>query len=130
MTQNLARPKKFYTVKEASIILGFSTNSIYKFVDTNRLKSSRGNSIKGRIRITKKALEDFIGHEITDEQIEALLAPTRPRPKPQPRTVHAPTPVTEDPSPSHTFPIPINITRGLIILSLIFILADLISMKF
>lgn len=117
-----------YTVKDASKILGFSTNSIYKFVNTGRLKSTRGNSRQGRFRIPKKALDDFLGHELTQEYLDSIIKP------PQPALYSHPKEVTLEPkasTPTTDLPIPINVTRGLIVVSLLFILADIfISQNF
>ena len=113
---------KYYTVKESAKILDFSTNSIYKFVNIGRLKSSRGNSIKGRFRITHKSLESFLGTELTENHVHSLLDKTPRKPAYSRSIVKEPEivePATFQP------PIPINVTRGLIILSLLFILADI-----
>jgi excisionase family DNA binding protein len=58
---------KLYTVKQAAKILGFSTNTVYKYVNDGSLKASRASQNKGRFRITKSSLEAFLGSQIPAE---------------------------------------------------------------
>ena len=50
--------KRFYTVKEAAGILGFSTNTIYKYLDEGKLKGKRIG--KGRFKIPYEELEPYL----------------------------------------------------------------------
>lgn len=68
---------RFYTVGETALILGFSTNSIYKFLDTNRLKATRGNSKQGRFRIPHAAIEDFLGTKLSETAVATALQASR-----------------------------------------------------
>jgi hypothetical protein len=68
---------RFYTVGETALILGFSTNSIYKFLDTNRLKATRGNSKQGRFRIPHTAIEDFLGTKLSETAVATALQASR-----------------------------------------------------
>ena len=61
--------KRFYTVKEAAEILGFSTNTIYKYLDEGKLKSKRIG--KGRFKIPHEQLEPFLS---TTEKAEEVIA--------------------------------------------------------
>lgn len=65
---------RFYTVQETAKILGFSTNSIYKFLDQGRLKSTRGNSKQGRFRIPHSSIEDFLGTKLSETAVAHALA--------------------------------------------------------
>lgn len=72
---------KLYTVKQASKILGFSTNTVYKYINDGSLKASRASNNKGRFRITKRSLEEFVGGKlptetpVVAEQLEPMASP-------------------------------------------------------
>jgi excisionase family DNA binding protein len=69
---------RFYTVQETAKILGFSTNSVYKFLDQDRLRSTRGNSRQGRFRIPHASIEEFLGTKLSEIAVaRALAASTR-----------------------------------------------------
>lgn len=126
---------RFYTVSETSLILGFSTNSIYKFLDTNRLKATRGNSKQGRFRIPHTAIEEFLGTKLSETAVAtALQASRRQKATTPPRTVkiephHLIRPDSntiahleplDQPAPVKTStPLGLTITRVLILLILI-----------
>lgn len=112
----------YFTVKETSILLGFSTNSIYKFLDQGRLKSTRGSAKQGRFRISKKSIEDFQGFAITDAQLE-LARPSRKK-----KSVVRPTVTTETGEPLKP-PIPLKITRMMILIALVFVIVDIFVSK-
>jgi hypothetical protein len=65
---------KFYSVKQTAQILGYSTNSIYKFLDEGRLKSSRGNATQGRFKIPHSSLEAFLKSKLPEDAIHQALA--------------------------------------------------------
>lgn len=73
---------RFYTVSETALILGFSTNSIYKFLDTHRLKATRGNSKQGRFRIPHTAIEDFLGTKLSETAVATALQASHRQKKP------------------------------------------------
>jgi hypothetical protein len=81
---------RFYTVQETALILGFSTNSIYKFLDQGRLKSTRGNSKQGRFRIPHTSIEDFLDTKLSETAVASALAASK-RNKTQP-PVNSPPP--------------------------------------
>lgn len=60
--------KRFYTVKEAAEILGFSTNTIYKYLDEGKLKGKRIG--KGRFKIPYEQLEPFLS---VPEKVEHVI---------------------------------------------------------
>src|SRR3972149_1477085 len=60
--------KRFYTVKEASEILGFSTNTVYKYLDEGKLKGKRIG--KGRFKIPHEELASYLS---TGEKIEKVV---------------------------------------------------------
>lgn len=47
--------KKFYTVKQVAEALGFSTNTVYKYLDEGRIQATRLGT-EGRFRISEKEL--------------------------------------------------------------------------
>ncbi len=52
-------PKKTYTVKEVADLLGFSTNTVYKYLDEGRIKSTRLGK-EGRFRILGSELSKLL----------------------------------------------------------------------
>lgn len=68
-----------YSVKEAAAILGFSTNTIYTFLNEKKLKGIRIG--KGRFRIPQSEIERMTGASIRSEEIVtkevSLNGPTR-----------------------------------------------------
>jgi excisionase family DNA binding protein len=62
--------KKFYSVKEASKILGVSTNTIYKYLDGGSLKGKRFND-RGRFKIPYSEIEPYLGRETSYEATES-----------------------------------------------------------
>ena len=96
----------FYTVKETAQILGFSTNTVYKYLDQGRLKGTRGSAVQGRFRISQSQLDSFLGHRLdsSSEPINQL---------------------TNQLSSGALPLLPIKIIRILLILSLIFIVVEL-----
>ncbi len=75
---------RFYTVQQTATILGYSTNSIYKFLDQNRLKSTRGNSKQGRFRIPHTSIEEFLGTKVSEIAIARALTNANRAKKPEP----------------------------------------------
>lgn len=118
-----------YSVKEASLILGFSTNSIYKFLDQGRLRSSRGNSATGRFRIPHSSLEKFVGTTLAEEAIDLALAEHTLDNTQMKKEFSTPTdkvltaPQSQIVPPADTA-IPLKIIRGLILIGLAIILID------
>ena len=55
-----------YTVKQVADILGFSTNTVYKYLNAGIIHTSRPGQMKSRFRISKKALEDYLGVPIDE----------------------------------------------------------------
>jgi excisionase family DNA binding protein len=62
--------KKFYSVKEASKILGVSTNTIYKYLDSGSLKGKRFND-RGRFKIPYSEIEPYLARETSYEAVES-----------------------------------------------------------
>ena len=94
---------KIYTVKEAAKILGFSTNTLYKYLDEGRIQAARGQD-QGRYRIPQQSIEEFLGHPLIEVDNTTITLP---------------------PKPSITFPL--KISRILITISLIFIIYDAVT---
>jgi hypothetical protein len=117
----------YYSVKQAATILGFSTNSIYKFLDEGRLKGHRGNSDLGRFKIPHTSLEKFVGSEIPEEAvINALKAlPDESMQIKKEFTVPDSPSVISHQSTVISQPLPLKVTRTLIIIGLLFLLLDL-----
>lgn len=134
---------RFYTVSETAKILGFSTNSIYKFLDQNRLKSTRGNSKQGRFRIPHTAIEDFLGTKLSELAVaRALAASTRkqkveesitPRHLIRPETAPAPPPAIQasppptTPRPKWRIPLGLAFTRFLILVALLLTIIETVT---
>lgn len=138
---------RFYTVQETAAILGFSTNSIYKFLDQGRLKSTRGNSKQGRFRIPHSSIEDFLGTKLPEAAVSrALAAASQPKtadmprhlinpdltpPPPMPakkvaRPLPTTTPTEALPSRTH-LPLGVAITRLLILVALLLTIIEAIT---
>lgn len=95
---------KLYSVKKAAAIIGCSTNTLYKYLNENRIKASRGTADQGRFRIPQSSLEEFLG-----------------------------TPLAEETKQNETKAIknnlPLKLVRTLIVFSLLLILIDIIVTK-
>src|SRR3990172_2537397 len=52
-------PKKTYTVKEVSDLLGFSTNTVYKYLDEGKIKATRLGK-EGRFRISADEINRLV----------------------------------------------------------------------
>ena len=71
-------PKKTYTVKEVANLLGFSTNTVYKYLDEGRIKSTRLGK-EGRFRIPDSELSKLLQVGKTDPvQIQPQTASLTP----------------------------------------------------
>jgi hypothetical protein len=136
---------RFYTVQETAKILGFSTNSVYKFLDQDRLRSTRGNSRQGRFRIPHASIEEFLGTKLSEIAVaRALAASTRaqsdvitPRhlispeeyqlkSEPPPTTNHPPTGEAGRP-PTTKPPLGLAFTRLLILIALLLTIIETIT---
>ncbi len=69
---------KLYTVKEAAKIVGVSTNTLYKYLDEDRIHAARGSAIQGRFRIPQSALEEFLGVKLSSPEPEPASDPYTP----------------------------------------------------
>lgn len=101
---------KLYTVKEAAKIVGVSTNTLYKYLDEDRIHAARGSAIQGRFRIPESALEDFLGVKLSS-------------PEPTP-IIHDSIPIIQPDSKPST-KLPTKIARTLLVLALLAVLLDL-----
>lgn len=81
--------KKFYSVKEASVLLGVSTNTIYKYLEERKLAGRRIG--RGRFKIPYKVLLPFI------DPSQFSLAAATPQPTFAPEEAAAITPVEIQP---------------------------------
>lgn len=93
-------PVKLFTVKQASQIIGCSTNTLYKYLDEGRLKASRGTADQGRFRIPQTALEEFLGTPLAADTIQTVV--------------------------KNKTSLPLKLIRTLIVISLLLILFDII----
>jgi hypothetical protein len=141
---------RFYTVTETATILGYSTNSIYKFLDQKRLKSTRGNSKQGRFRIPHTSIEEFMGTKLSEIAIaRALAASTQvksprsdvtPRhlilnqpPSSPPKFVTKPSPTTATSTtptqskPTLKIPLGLKFSRLLILIALILTITETLT---
>lgn len=131
---------RFYTVQETATILGFSTNSIYKFLDQGRLKSTRGNSKQGRFRIPHSSVEDFLGTKLSETAVsKALSTSISPKTVDTPRHLINPNLVNEAPLPKRevqaqpekkiapSLPLGLALTRFLILIALVLTIFETIT---
>ncbi len=110
-------PNKIYNVKQAAKILGLSTNTTYKYLNEGRIKAARGH-IRGTFIITSSALENFLGSKISEDVLdENLKTPTS--------ILKDGEAIIEVSSPT----LATKVTRFLITLSLIIIIADIVFTK-
>lgn len=120
----------FYTVKQTSQILGFSTNSVYKFLKEGRLRGARGSRKQGRFRITRSSIESFLATPLTNEFLESKLKPTNTPPTNSETTQDLPVLPRivshSQPTPTIQRQLPLHLIRVLIILCLIAIIADIL----
>ncbi len=126
---------KFYTVKQAALILGFSTNSIYKFLEEGRLKGVRGNAKQGRFKIAHSHLESFLKVKLPEDALAAAVQKhAKMQTKKETSYSHqypppAPPPAPSTPATTSTSSSPVHsatITRVLIIIALVGLLVDLV----
>ena len=62
---HIVKMEKTYSVKEASKLLGYSTNSVYSFLKDGDIKSVRIG--KGKFRIPQSEIDKFLGGTRMDE---------------------------------------------------------------
>lgn len=115
---------QIYTVKETSKILGFSTNTVYKYLNDGSLRASRGDEDGGRFRIPHEAVEEFLNTELPidvldhieeKEEIEQLKDQAfSPGQVPSMATFSTPT------------SLPMGVAKVLILFSLLAIIGDVI----
>ena len=72
---------RIYTVKEVARLLGFSTNTIYKYLDEGKIKSTRLGE-EGRFRIPQKEVAKLLGLRGVKSQIASDLTPEEIRTNP------------------------------------------------
>ncbi len=112
---------KIYTVKEAALILEFSTNTLYKYLEDGTLESARGVGKQTRIRFPHSALETYLGSPLSEDHVLEKLNPTEYARHQVGATRESLTSTSTNP---RTFPL--LLARILIILSLLGIILDLI----
>lgn len=71
---------KFYTVKETAQLLGVSTNTIYKYLETGQLKGIRSFAKQGRFRISATELKSFL--PLKEDQTPTTPLISEPKLKP------------------------------------------------
>lgn len=114
---------KLYTVKEAAKLVGVSTNTLYKYLDEDRIHAARGSRLQGRFRIPESALEEFLGVKLSE--------PVKPLEQESPVHIQPEnTVITETTTPvKKSNKLPLKIVRFLLVLALITILLDLFIAK-
>lgn len=122
---------KLYTVKEAAKIVGVSTNTLYKYLDEDRIHAARGSAIQGRFRIPESALEEFLGISLSSQensQPHAKLTDVSEvgQTKPTDSLADQPTPVPTVTLEHRSTGLPLKLARFLLILALFAILIDLV----
>lgn len=67
------------TVKDVAKILGLSTNTVYKYVNSGLIRSSRAQLQQGRFRVPKQAVEEFLGSPL--DELHLTAPPVSPQDK-------------------------------------------------
>jgi excisionase family DNA binding protein len=135
---------KLYTVKEAAKLVGVSTNTLYKYLDEDRIHAARGSAIQGRFRIPQSALEEFLGITLSQpEQVTPVPSGSDPASRQgglngsaQPRDIQSAegqTLMDQKIEPRltgtlehRTTGLPVKLARFLLVLALLAVLLDLI----
>jgi len=110
---------KLYTVKEAAKVVGVSTNTLYKYLDEDRIHAARGTAQQGRFRIPESALEEFLGISLSSQENSEPQAKLEPSSE-----VWSPTLINHEPL-TMNHKLPIKIVRFFLLLALLAILIDL-----
>jgi len=113
-------PNNIYTVKQAARILGLSTNTTYKYLNEGRIKAARGR-IRGTFIITAKSLEAFLGAKLPEnplKETENSLTSTSNGYKDAEAVIEVTPPA-----------LAVKVTRVLITIALLLIIADLLLAK-
>lgn len=112
-------PNKIYNVKQAAKILGLSTNTTYKYLNEGRIKAARGH-LRGTFIIPARSLEAFLGSKLPEE-----IFSTNHDPNLDHASIKDGEITVEISSPT----LATKVTRWLITLSLLIIIADLVLTK-
>ncbi len=123
---------KLYTVKEAAKIVGVSTNTLYKYLDEDRIHAARGSAIQGRFRIPEVALEEFLGVKLSQPEpvpsgsdLEGS-AQQRDIPNAEGQTLQDIDQIINHQPSTINHKLPIKIARFLLVLALLAMLIDLV----
>lgn len=127
---------KLYSVKEAAKLVGVSTNTLYKYLDEDRIHAARGSAIQGRFRIPESALEEFLGIKLS-KPVELVEAPVQINQDKNEESVafddsqqDEEIPITQETVTTKTpNRLPLKIVRLLLLLALATILVDLFIAK-
>ena len=122
---------KLYTVKEAAKIVGVSTNTLYKYLDEDRIHAARGSAIQGRFRIPESALEEFLGVKLSEpnpsgSNLEGSVQPELAR---EGQTLEDRSTVSRDTVSLQKPHLPLRLARILLVLALFAVLLDLFISK-
>jgi len=123
-----------FTVKQASKILNLSTNSVYKYLKTGHLKAIRTQP-RGRFKITKKSLEEFLGQKLPSSSLITTSTPSTPQSLSSPSLTPSPSPISTNHQTSSSSNLPYPTTKSpkfvrlLLIISLLLIILDLFTTK-
>jgi len=114
-----------YTVKQTADILGFSTNTVYKYLAEGYIKAARSDSKQGRFRITKSSIEEFLGEKLSDIPNRTIIATQTPEELDPAPVVTSSDEVTPPTLIVQSTPLSVKMTRWLILISLLLIIGDL-----
>jgi DNA-binding CsgD family transcriptional regulator len=116
---------RIYNVRQTAKILGLSTNTTYKYLNSGRISAARGEK-KGTFRIPHQSLEKFLGTKITLNQINDIISPSTSANSPTPHP-HHPTEPAETVAIIHVNPptISTKIARAILIFTILLIIADI-----
>jgi len=115
--------EKIYTVKEAAKILGFSTNTLYKYLENGAIEAARGVGKQARFRIPHSSLESYLGTKLPEDQVLKVVNPHEFAKLQAVKEQDIELKKTLTPVPDS---LPLTVTRLLIIASLVFFIVDLL----
>jgi excisionase family DNA binding protein len=119
-----AQMSQIYTVKETAKILGFSTNTVYKYLNEGRIRAARGDVEQGRFRIPHQSIEEFLHTRLPIDVLEHIEAN---EPEPDQQTITNET-TAENFLSTVTSPtsLPVMVSRVIILFCLLGIITDII----
>ncbi len=114
--------ENIYTVKEAAKILGFSTNTLYKYLENGAIEAARGVGKQARFRIPHSSIEAYLKTTLSENQVQKVLNPGAFA------KIELTTPTSPEIPPKNvaTHQFPLTVSRFLLMAALVFIILDIV----